>query len=94
MATVGIMGLGMDGGPTGGLGGTALGFADLPIPILGAANGTASFYPPGGSGGAAGGLGTGPPYFPGQPSSSLGLSGSGGNGGASGTAWHRSCSSN
>lgn len=77
----GGMGLGMDGGPTGGGGGPALGFANLPFAILGAGDGTESFYPPGGSGGGAGGLGFAPPYTPGPPAASIGLSGSGGNGG-------------
>ena len=71
----------MDGGPTGGAGGAALGFANLPFAVLGAGDGTENFYPPGGSGGGAGGLGFAPPYFPGPPGSAIGLSGSAGNGG-------------
>lgn len=81
MLLPGAMGLGTDGGPTGGAGGLPLGFANLPFAVLGAGDGTESFYPPGGGGGAAGGLGTAPPYFPGPPAATLGLSGSGGNGG-------------
>jgi len=81
MAFPGAMGLGFSGTPTGGLGGAALGFANLPFAIAGAGDGTEFFDPPGGGGGAAGGLGTALPYFPGPAASSIGLSGSGGNGG-------------
>ncbi|MAG58529.1 MAG: hypothetical protein CMJ83_19750 [Planctomycetes bacterium] len=79
----GIMGLGMDGGPTGGAGGFMLapGFAMVQIPVLNAMDETEFFFPLGGSGGAAGGLGVAPPYLPGPPAAALGLSGSGGNGG-------------
>ncbi len=82
MAFSGAMGLGFAGSPTGGLGGGALGLANLPFAIENAGNGTEFFDPPGGGGGAAGGLGTTIPYFPpGSSSATLGLSGSGGNGG-------------